>query len=168
MSSGLCTVGTRRLFVEDTEQDRPAIVFVHGLGATTNFYEPLVPALEGTYRLVRHDLAGHGRSPLAGEVSVAAFAQDVAAPVERAEAERHHRAAALKAALQHHVRIDAIEFAIAIAVAVAGAKGARLDVAHHRACIAADLVALWGKRIRRHAQPRSARRRCAAQSFVYE
>ena len=90
MSSGLRTVGTRRLFVEDTAQDKPAIVFVHGLGATTNFYEPLVPALEGSFRLVRHDLAGHGRSPLAGEVTVGAFAHDVAALIGSLPGKKAH------------------------------------------------------------------------------
>ncbi|GAC1549249.1 MAG: hypothetical protein NVS2B5_04190 [Beijerinckiaceae bacterium] len=38
------------------------------------------------------------------------------------------------------MRIDADEFAVAIGVTVAGAKHARLDVAHDRAGIAADLV----------------------------
>ncbi|NVL89210.1 alpha/beta fold hydrolase, partial [Escherichia coli] len=70
MSSGLSRIGDKRLFVEDTGGEKPAVVFVHGLGGTTTFYEPLVPALEGDFRLVRVDFDGHGRSPLTGPVTV--------------------------------------------------------------------------------------------------
>jgi 3-oxoadipate enol-lactonase len=81
MSSGLVTVGAKRLFVEDTEANRPAVVFVHGLGGTTTYFEPLVPALEGAFRLVRYDFDGHGRSPLVGPVTVADLARDLDALV---------------------------------------------------------------------------------------
>ncbi len=77
MSSGLLQVGSKRLFVEDAEGDKPAVVFVHGLGATTTYYEPLVPALEGEFRLVRYDFDGHGRSPLAGPITVPDLARDL-------------------------------------------------------------------------------------------
>jgi hypothetical protein len=47
--------------------------------------------------------------------------------------------------------IDAHQLAIMIGVAVAGAGRARLDVAHHRASIAADLVG-GSSRISQHEQ----------------
>ncbi len=58
----------------------------------------------------------------------------------------------LDGALQHDMRIDANQLAVLIGIAVAGARGARLDVAHHRARIAADLVAGRGGHFHRHQQ----------------
>jgi pimeloyl-ACP methyl ester carboxylesterase len=65
--------------VEDTGGEKPAVVFVHGLGGTTTYYEPLVPSLEGEFRLVRFDFDGHGRSPLTGPVTVPGLARDLGA-----------------------------------------------------------------------------------------
>jgi hypothetical protein len=65
----------------------------------------------------------------------------------------------LYGSLQHNMRIDADQFAIMIGIAIAGARRARLDVAHHRTGIAADLVANNGSRgFGRHEQawPRAA------------
>lgn len=49
------------------EQDGegPAIILLHGLGATSNTFQPLMPALKGR-RVVRPDLPGAGRSPTPG------------------------------------------------------------------------------------------------------
>ena len=56
-------------------------------------------------------------------------------------------------ALQHDMRIDAHQFAVVIGIAIAGARRARLDVAHHRTGIAADLVVgSGGRRISQHEQ----------------
>jgi len=82
MTSELRRVGGKRLFVEDTGADKPAIIFIHGLGGTTNFYEPLVPMLGEHFRLVRLDFDGHGRSPLTGPVDVPSLAKDVGALVD--------------------------------------------------------------------------------------
>lgn len=41
----------------------PAIVMLHGLGGTSNSFDPLMPGLEHT-RVLRPDLPGAGRSPL--------------------------------------------------------------------------------------------------------
>ena len=90
MTSGLRQVGAKHLFVEDTETDRPAVVFIHGLGATTTFYDPLVAGLGDAYRLVRFDLDGHGRSPVQGPISVPAFADDVAALIATLPEKRAH------------------------------------------------------------------------------
>src|SRR4051794_16569325 len=54
-------------------------------------------------------------------------------------------------ALQHDMRIDPHQTAIMIGVAVAGPGRAGLDVAHHRAGIAADLVGHSG-RVGQHEQ----------------
>src|SRR3982074_1840244 len=54
--------------------------------------------------------------------------------------------------LQHDVRVNAHQLAVVMGVAVAGARRPRLDVAHHRAGIAADLVVGSSRRISQHEQ----------------
>jgi pimeloyl-ACP methyl ester carboxylesterase len=71
----------RDLFVEDAGAG-PAVVFVHGLGGTTNFYQPQAAALAEHHRVVRFDLPGAGRSPHTGPVSIASFADDLEAVLD--------------------------------------------------------------------------------------
>ena len=49
--------------MEDSGGDGPAVVMLHGLGGTSNTFEPLMDSLED-YRVIRPDLPGAGRSPL--------------------------------------------------------------------------------------------------------
>jgi 3-oxoadipate enol-lactonase len=72
---------TRDLFVESAGEG-PAVVFVPGLGGTTNFYQPQAQALADDHRVVRFDLPGAGRSPYAGPVSIASFADDLEAVLD--------------------------------------------------------------------------------------
>jgi len=53
----------------------PSILFIHGLGGTTNAYQPLVSALQD-FDLVRYDWAGHGRSAVPKTTSIESYAQD--------------------------------------------------------------------------------------------
>ena len=71
----------KEIFVETTGEG-PAVVFVHGLGGTTNFYEPQVAALAETHKVVRFDLPGAGRSPFAGPCSIESFAEDIEAVMD--------------------------------------------------------------------------------------
>ncbi|MEC3917653.1 alpha/beta fold hydrolase [Nocardia sp. CDC160] len=41
--------------------DSHAVVLIHGLGASTSWWDPVMPALDGKY-IVRVDLLGHGKS----------------------------------------------------------------------------------------------------------
>lgn len=70
---------TAQLHVEDSGTPGPTVVLVHGLGGTTTFYDPIVPALTEHFRVLRFDLEGHGRSPLTCAVSIASFTRDLAA-----------------------------------------------------------------------------------------
>lgn len=64
------------MVLEDTG-DGPSVVLIHGLGGTSNSFEPLMPALAG-YRVVRPDLPGSGRSGFRpGIDSIAALARTV-------------------------------------------------------------------------------------------
>jgi pimeloyl-ACP methyl ester carboxylesterase len=47
---------------QDGPRDAPALVLIHGLGASTHWWDRLVPTLATSYRVIRIDLLGHGRS----------------------------------------------------------------------------------------------------------
>ena len=49
--------------VAETTGEGPAVILVHGLGGTSNTFQPLMGALSG-HRVVRPDLPGSGRSPV--------------------------------------------------------------------------------------------------------
>jgi pimeloyl-ACP methyl ester carboxylesterase len=71
-------INGKPVFVEH-EGEGPAVLFIHGLGGTTNFYEPQARALADSRTVIRFDLTGAGRSPLAGTVSIEGWAEDAEA-----------------------------------------------------------------------------------------
>lgn len=52
-----------------------SVLFIHGLGGTTNTYQPLVSSLQD-FNLVRFDWAGHGRSTLPQKTSIDSYVED--------------------------------------------------------------------------------------------
>jgi pimeloyl-ACP methyl ester carboxylesterase len=58
-------VNDRELVVEVAGRG-PAVLFVHGLGSTSNFYQIQADALADRFQVIRVDSAGAGRSPVAG------------------------------------------------------------------------------------------------------
>ena len=48
--------------VQNGAPEAPVLLLVHGLGASTAWWNPVVPCLADTYRVIRVDLPGHGRS----------------------------------------------------------------------------------------------------------
>ena len=79
-----------------------------------------------------------GRARSDGSHKGLGSAHDVAVPFLLALKERNHRSAPRQRAIEHHVRIDAHQLAITIAVAVASSQSAGLDVAEHRAGVATN------------------------------
>ncbi|TCK20677.1 alpha/beta fold hydrolase [Pseudonocardia endophytica] len=71
-------VNGKELAVE-IQGDGPAVLLVHGLGGTSNFYQPQVEALAERFTVIRPDMEGSGRSPVTGELSIDSFAADLAA-----------------------------------------------------------------------------------------
>src|SRR3954468_12574114 len=71
-------VNGKELAVE-IDGDGPAVLLVHGLGATSNFYQVQTDGLAGRFRVIRPDSAGAGRSPVAEDISVESHAEDLAA-----------------------------------------------------------------------------------------
>ncbi|KAJ3572095.1 hypothetical protein NPX13_g5162 [Xylaria arbuscula] len=58
----------------------PSILFVHGLGGTTNAYQTLVSAL-AEFDLVRFDWSGHGRSAVPKSTSIDSYVDDCKAVI---------------------------------------------------------------------------------------
>ena len=48
--------------VEDGRPGAPGLLLIHGTGASVAWWDPVIPALTGAYRVIRIDLLGHGRS----------------------------------------------------------------------------------------------------------
>lgn len=47
---------------QDGPPDAPALVLIHGLGGSTDWWARVVPTLAASFRVIRIDLLGHGRS----------------------------------------------------------------------------------------------------------
>ena len=85
--AGLTDIGTKKVNAIVSGQGQSSAVFVHGLGGSTNFYEPLLKSshLEDKYKCIRYDLEGHGLSPTESTsiVSISSYVVDLAAVVEK-------------------------------------------------------------------------------------
>jgi pimeloyl-ACP methyl ester carboxylesterase len=70
----------------DGAADAPALLLVHGTAGSVAWWEPMVPELARDYRVIRPDLLGHGRSPIAADAGgyrIPAQAAAVAGALER-------------------------------------------------------------------------------------
>ena len=74
---------TPRELAVEIEGDGPAVLMVHGLGGTSNFYQVQAQALAERFRVIRVDSAGAGRSPLADGISIESHAEDLAALLDQ-------------------------------------------------------------------------------------
>ncbi|OTB17017.1 hypothetical protein K445DRAFT_21209 [Daldinia sp. EC12] len=82
-SSGYITRDSVQLFYErEGNIGSQTILFIHGLGGTTNAFQPLVSSLQD-FDLVRFDWAGHGRSSLPKSTSVESYVADCEAIIEQ-------------------------------------------------------------------------------------
>ena len=68
----------KKLSVEKQGTGDP-VVLLHGLGSSANVWEPQVRVLADRFTLLRYDLEGMGRSPYAGDLSVASWVDDLVA-----------------------------------------------------------------------------------------
>jgi 3-oxoadipate enol-lactonase len=76
------TIGRKKLAV-DVEGDGEPVVFLHGLGSTSNVWEPQAMALREKFKVIRYDLEGAGRSPLTGPLSIESWVKDLAALLDK-------------------------------------------------------------------------------------
>jgi 3-oxoadipate enol-lactonase len=79
-------INARRIAVE-VEGSGPAVLMVHGLGGTSNFYQVQAEALVERHRVIRVDSEGAGRSPVAEGISIETHADDLAAVLDALDVE---------------------------------------------------------------------------------
>ncbi len=71
--------GTKLFYDLTGPAEGPVIVFSNSLGTTLEMWEQVIRPLAGTFRCLRYDTCGHGRSPVrAGPVSIRMLADDLA------------------------------------------------------------------------------------------
>lgn len=78
MAARLRDLDSRAVWVVD-EGEGPAVIFIHGLGGTSNVFDPAATALVGDHRVICFDLSGHGMSPPSKATSITGWADDVVA-----------------------------------------------------------------------------------------
>src|SRR5215467_3813958 len=75
--------------VEDGRPGAPGLLLIHGTAGSAAWWDPVIPALAGAYRVIRVDLLGHGRSSSpAGRYGIPAHARRVGAALDRLGADR--------------------------------------------------------------------------------
>jgi len=80
-SYGFVTASGNQLYFErEGNPEGRSILFIHGLGGTTNSFQLLVPHLQ-EFDLVRFDWSGHGRSGLRPKTSVDSYLEDCEAVI---------------------------------------------------------------------------------------
>ena len=67
------------------EGDKPPLVFVHGGGAHSGWWDHIAPFFTRTHRVLAPDLSGHGDSGTRTEYSLAMWAREVLAVAEASE-----------------------------------------------------------------------------------
>ncbi|WP_026926749.1 alpha/beta fold hydrolase [Granulicoccus phenolivorans] len=74
----------------EIQGDGPAVLMIHGLGGTSNFYQIQTDALTDFHTVIRPDLAGAGRSPLpdTAAVSIASHVADLIALLDDLKVDR--------------------------------------------------------------------------------
>jgi 2-keto-4-pentenoate hydratase/2-oxohepta-3-ene-1,7-dioic acid hydratase in catechol pathway/pimeloyl-ACP methyl ester carboxylesterase len=82
-AAGLTKIGSKLVNVEVSGKGTSQIIFIHGLGGSTQFYAPLLMTsrLENSHTCIRYDIEGHGLSPTSSGsvVSITSYAEDLAA-----------------------------------------------------------------------------------------
>ncbi len=79
-----------RTLAVDVNGDGDALLLVHGLGGTSNFWAPVVAAFAPGMRVIAPDLPGAGRSTPAAGISFDSLANDLLALLDALGIERAH------------------------------------------------------------------------------
>lgn len=75
----------------DGPDEAPTVVLINSLGTTHEMWDPQIPSLAEEFRVVRHDMRGHGRSPIPrGPYSMAELGHDVLGLLDRLEVQQAH------------------------------------------------------------------------------
>src|SRR5262245_8776811 len=83
--------GARISYSVDGPLDRPALLFINSIGTTRDLWRAQMPALVGTYRVIRYDARGHGSSSApAGNYSIEQLGRDALAILDAEGTQRAH------------------------------------------------------------------------------
>jgi 3-oxoadipate enol-lactonase len=63
MTETMISVGADRVWADDSGGDRPPVMLVHPGVGDSRIWDPILPVLTATYRVLRYDARGYGRSP---------------------------------------------------------------------------------------------------------
>jgi 3-oxoadipate enol-lactonase len=73
------------------KQDGPALLFSNSLSSSLSMWDPQVEALKGTYRIIRYDSRGHGKSVAQpGAYSIDQLGRDALAILDALKIEKAH------------------------------------------------------------------------------
>ena len=83
--------GARISYTVEGPADCPTLLFINSIGTTRDLWLPQVPALVGTYRVIRYDARGHGASSVPkGNYSIAQLGRDALAVLDAEGARQAH------------------------------------------------------------------------------
>jgi len=87
---GLTSINSKHLYYRRTGiESGPPILFIHGLGGSSELYTPLIMGLglEESYKIHLVDLEGHGLSPTSAvsTISISSYASDIRAIADHAK-----------------------------------------------------------------------------------
>lgn len=99
----------------DIDGEGSPVVFVHGLGGTSNSFQAMLPAFGG-FRCIRPDLPGSGRSPRMGlQLSIGLFADVIEAVIRTVGgAPAHLIGHSLGTLIAQHVAVNAPECVLSL------------------------------------------------------
>jgi 3-oxoadipate enol-lactonase len=85
------TSGARISYTVEGPAEGPVLLFINSIGTTRDLWLPQVPALVGTYRVIRYDARGHGSSSVPhGDYSIEQLGRDAVAILDAEGARRAH------------------------------------------------------------------------------
>src|SRR5271156_3330749 len=86
----MAQASTEGLFIDDQGGSGELILFVHGLGGTSNTFAPQTHVLKHDHHVVAYDLAGAGRSSLPERLTIERHVEDLAHIATELGVERFH------------------------------------------------------------------------------
>ena len=75
--------GARLWYTVEGPNNAPPVLLLHSLGTTHELWDSQMPALRGTFRVIRYDMRGHGRSTASpAEVTIEQLGRDAIAVLD--------------------------------------------------------------------------------------